>query len=115
MSSTSKSVSPVSTGFIGQAIAGLGAILCLLFVFGTVLPAVGVTCLIAGVIVSASHARHPGPFMVEWWTVLAIAALVCLAGFAVHYWLEVPGNILLAAGAVTALVAVGMGAPPDED
>jgi len=53
--------------------------------------------------------------MLDWWTVLAVAALVCLAGFALHYWLEVPGNILLATGAVTALVAVGLGSPADSE
>ena len=115
MSSTSKSVSPVSAGLVGQVLAGLGAVLCLLFAFGLALPAAGVACMILGVIIASPHGRHPGPYMTDWWTVLAVAALVCLGGFALQYVAEIPGNILLALGAVTALVAIALGAPPEEE
>jgi len=114
LSSTSKQVTPVPAGLVGQAIAGLGAVLCLLFAFGIALPAAGIACLILGVIIASPHGRHPGPYMTDWWTVLAISALVCLVGFAFQYVSEVPGNILLALGAVAALVAIALGTPPDD-
>ena len=95
----------------GQLIAGAGALLSLLGPFSDVIAGIGVASLIFGVVLSAPAGRHPGPFMVEWWTVLALGALAVLIGFGLGFWLTAIGGLVLAAGAVTALVAVFFGTP----
>lgn len=110
MSSTSKSSTPVSAGLVGQILAGVGAALALLAPFGIVIAAIGVTLLVCGVIVSAPYASTPGPFLAEWWSVLGIGALICLVGFGVSFLVGVLGGVLITVGAITALVAVGLGA-----
>lgn len=111
MSSTSKPGFTFSAGFAGQLIAGCGAVLTLLAPFGVALPAAGVFCLILGTVIAAPQGRHPGPFMVEWWSVLAVAALVCLIGFGLDFALPVIGSVAMTLGAITALIAVGLGSP----
>lgn len=95
----------------GQIIAGIGAALALLGPFSDLLAGIGTAALIFGVVLSAPAGRHPGPVMVEWWSVLAISALVVLCGFGLGFWLTAPGGVLLTAGAVAALAAVFFGTP----
>ncbi len=108
-SSTSSSVR--GAGFAGQLIAGLGAALALLGPFADWVAGAGVFILILGVVVSAPAGRHPGPFMVEWWSVAAIGALACLIGFGLTFVIAWLGGMILVAGAVAALVSVGLGSP----
>lgn len=98
-------------GLAGQLIAGLGAGIALLGPFADWVAGAGVLILIVGVIVAAPAGRHPGPFMVEWWSVAAIGALACLIGFGLGFVLAWLGGLVLVAGAVTALVAIGLGSP----
>lgn len=102
-------------GFAGQLLSGAGALLVLLGSFGVGFVGAGVGCLIVGVVVSAPYARNPGPFMAEWWTVLAVAAFICLAGFVIAFAVVPLGGIVSAAGAIVALVAVALGSPPEQD
>jgi len=76
-----------------------------------VLAGIGVAALIVGTIVAAPAGRHPGPFMVEWWSVLAISALVVLIGFGLGFWISALGGVVLTIGAVVALAAVFFGTP----
>lgn len=101
-------------GFAGQLIAALGAVLALLGSFGSGFLLAGTSCLIIGIVVAAPDARKPGPYLDEWWAVLAAAGLLCLAGFGLSYWVIGLGGILTAAAAVIALIAVALGAPPEE-
>ena len=116
MSSTSKSSTPVSAGLVGQLLAGTGAALALLGAFGIVVAAIGIALLFTGVIIAAPYASIPGPYLRDWWSVLGVAALVCLVGFGVWFASEVAGGVLITVGAVAALVAVGLGLDlsPDE-
>lgn len=109
MSSTSKSSTPVSAGLVGQILAGTGAALALLGAFGIALSAIGVALLVTGVVISAPYAGNPGPYLRDWWSVLGVAALVCLVGFGALFLSEVAGGVLVTVGAVAALVAVGLG------
>jgi hypothetical protein len=95
----------------GQVIAAIGAALSLLGPISDVIAGIGVAVLIIGVVVSAPAGRHPGPVMVEWWSVLAIAALAALIGFGLGFWLSALGGIILTAGAVVSLAAVFFGTP----
>ncbi|MBK5231822.1 MAG: hypothetical protein JJE13_02420 [Thermoleophilia bacterium] len=101
-------------GFAGQLIAALGAVFALLGPFGIGFLVAGTSCLVVGVILAAPDARKPGPFLAEWWAVLAIAAVICLAGFGLSFVVGGLGGILAAAAAVIALVAVALGAPPEQ-
>lgn len=73
---------------------------------------VGVAILIFGVVLSAPAGRQPGPVMVEWWSILAIAALAVLIGFGLGFWIPALGGVILTTGAVTSLAAVFFGTPP---
>lgn len=99
------------TELAGQIVAGIGAAIALLGPFSDVVAGVGVAVLIVGVVLSAPAGRHPGPVMVEWWSILAIAAVAVLAGFGLAFWLPALGGIVLTAGAVVALTAVVFGTP----
>lgn len=99
------------SALVGQIIAAAGAALALLGPFSDVVSGIGVAALIVGVVVSAPAGRHPGPFMVEWWSVLAVAALAVLGGFGLGFWLPAAGGVILTAGAVISLVAVFFGTP----
>ncbi len=112
MSSTSSQI--VRTGFAGQLIAGFGAALALLGPFADWLAGAGVFILILGVVIAAPAGRHPGPFMVEWWSVAAIGALACLIGFGLTFVLAWLGGMILVAGAVAALISVGLGSPVED-
>jgi hypothetical protein len=102
----------VPAGAGGQLIAGAGAALALLSPFGIGIAAAGTGVLILGVVVSAPYARLRGSLIGEWWTALALASLVCLAGFAAEIFLPVVGGVLLTCGAIAALIVVGLSTPP---
>ena len=101
-------------GFAGQLIAALGAVLALLGPFGSGFLLAGAGCLAVGVIVAAPDARKPGPYLAEWWAVMAAGGLLCVAGYGLSFASEGLGGILAAIGAVVALVAVVLGSPPEE-
>jgi hypothetical protein len=111
LSSTSESTTPVSPGTVGQILAGIGATITLLGAFGIALSAIGITLLLLGTIVSAPYAANPGPYLHDWWSVLGVAALVCLVGIGVWFLAEPAGNVLMLLGAIAALVAVGLALP----
>lgn len=82
------------------------------FGFGFLLA--GTSLLALGIVVAAPDAAKPGPYLAEWWAVLAVAGIICLAGFGLSFALAGLGGILVAAAAVVALVAVGLGFPPEQ-
>lgn len=99
----------------GQVTAGVGAALALLGPFSDVVAGIGVALLILGVVLSAPAGRFPGPHLTDWWSPLALAALVVLAGFGLGFWLAAPGGIVLTLGAVVALTAVFLGTPAETE
>jgi len=101
-------------GFTGLLIAALGAVLVLLGPFGSGFLLAGTACLAVGIIVAAPDARRPGPYLAEWWVVLAAGGFVCVAGFGLSFASDGLGGIIAAIGAVTALVAAALGLPPEE-
>jgi len=102
-------------GVAGQLIAALGAVLALLGPFGNGFLLAGAGCLAVGIVVAAPDARKPGPYLAEWWVVLAAGGLICVTGYGLSFASDGIGGILAALGAVVALVAVALGAPPDEE
>ena len=109
MNSTSKSSFQADPGLVGQLLAGFGATLTLLGAFTIVLPAIGIALLVFGVIIAAPYASEPGPYLRDWWTVLGIAAVVCLVGIGLWFVSEPVGGLVMAGGAIGALVAAALG------
>ena len=101
-------------GFAGQLIAALGAVLALLTPFGSGFLLAGTSCLVIGIIVAAPDARKPGPYLAEWWVLLAGAGVLCLAGYGLSFVATGLGGILAAVAAVISLVAVALGSPPEQ-
>ena len=95
----------------GQIAAGVGAALALLGPFSDVVAGVGIAILIFGVVLSAPAGGQPGPVLADWWSILAVGALVALIGFGLSFWLAAPGGIILTLGAVSSLLAVFFGTP----
>lgn len=112
MSSTSRGQLLLTTGLAGQLIVGLGALLVLLTPIWFPLAGMGVLLILLGIVLAAPEAGRSGPYLDHWWTLMAAAALVCLTGFALEFVVPVFGGVMLTVGGVTALVAVGLGAPP---
>jgi len=114
LSSTSRGLSSnqLTAGSVGQLTVGFGALLALLSPIWLPLAAAGALLMVLGVIISAPEARQSGPYLEQWWSALAIAALLCLIGFGLELVIPVAGGVLLTVGGVTALVAVGLGTPP---
>ena len=98
---------------VGQVAAGVGAALALLGPFSDVLSGIGVAVLIIGVVLSAPAGGQPGPVLVEWLSILAIAALAVLIGFGLGFWLPALGGVVLTVGAVASLAAVFFGTPAE--
>lgn len=111
MTSISESLTP---GRAGQLVAGLGAVFALLGAFTTILLIVGVVLMIIGVVLSAPVASLPGPQIDEWWMLMGAGTMVVLLGFAVGLLLSTIGGVLVAGGAVTTLIALGLGFPVDD-
>lgn len=109
--SNSTSDPVLRAGRAGQLIAGTGATLALLGPFADWIAGAGVFTLILGVVVAAPVADRPGPFLAEWWSAIALAALACLIGFGLGFAVAWPGGLILAGGAVTALVTLALAVP----
>lgn len=101
----------LTAGRAGQLLAGLGATLALFGPFATWLAGTGVFLLVLGAVVAAPIAGCPGPYMANWWSVVAIAALACLIGFGLGFVVGWLGGLILVTGSVSALVAIGLGTP----
>jgi hypothetical protein len=112
LSSTSRGQVLLTAGLAGQLLVGFGALLALLTPIWFPLSGAGVVLMLLGIILAAPEAGHGGPYLEHWWNFMAVAALVCLTGFALEFVIPVIGGVLLSAGGVTALVAAGLGAPP---
>lgn len=108
-SSTSDPI--LGAGHAGQLIAGFGATLALLGPFADWIAGTGVFILILGVVVAAPIAGRPGPVLNAWWTAVALAALACLIGFGIGFVIGWLGGLILAGGAVVALVTLALATP----
>lgn len=109
MSSTSRGLSAAA---VGQLTSGAGATLTLLSPIWYPLAGVGLALLVLGVILSAPAASSRGPYLESWWNAVALASLVCLAGFGLGLLVPVAGGILLTAGGVSVLLVVSLSTPP---
>ncbi|MGZ8666835.1 MAG: hypothetical protein ACXWZM_06960 [Solirubrobacterales bacterium] len=95
---------------LGLALAGLGAVLVLVNLFGLPGRLVGLGAIVAGVVISAPHADSGGPIG-RWWDVLAAGALITLAGVALSFAIDSLGGLLSACGGILVAIAVVLGFP----
>ncbi len=93
----------------GLALAGLGAVLVLVNLFGLAGRLAGFAAIVAGAVLSAPGADRRGGG--RWWDVLAAGALLTLAGIAVSFAVGSLGGLLAVAGGILVAVAVALGFP----
>ncbi len=92
---------------LGLALAGFGAVLVLVNLFGLPGRLVGLGAMVAGAVLSAPGAGGSR----GWWEVLAAGALLTLAGIAVSFAVASLGGLLAVAGGILAAIAVALGFP----
>jgi hypothetical protein len=95
---------------LGLGLAGLGAVLVLVNLFGLPGRLTGLGAIVAGVVISAPHAGSGGPLR-RWWDLLAAGAFIALAGIALSFAVESVGGLLAAFGAILVAIAVALGFP----
>ena len=95
---------------LGLALAGLGAVLVLVNLFGLPGRLAGLGAMVAGAVLSAPYAPGGGGAG-RWWEVLAIGALLTLAGIGVSFAVGSLGGLLTVAGGILVAVAVALGFP----
>ena len=91
---------------ISLALAGAGALLVLLGLFGTVAGVVGLGLMVAGTVLSAPYAPERG-----WWGMLATGAAISVAAALIQIPLDTLGGLLAVLGGVLVLVAAALGLP----
>lgn len=92
-------------------IAGIGAIVLLVDLFGTAGAAVGAALMALGTLLSAPASPRPGETAGNWWGLLAAGAALAVVGVPLELWLETPGGLLAGLGGVLVVVGVALGLP----
>jgi hypothetical protein len=93
----------------GLALAGLGAVLVLVNLFGLPGRLAGLGAMVAGAVLAAPGAEG-GP-MGRWWEALAAGALLTLAGIAVSFAVDSLGGLITVAGGILVAIAVALSFP----
>lgn len=83
----------------------------LLFPLAVEISVVGFVLLFIGVLLTAPEADSPRPLIRYWWQVLALTALVLLAGLGLGFVSAGLGGIFILASCVTCLIVVGLAWP----
>jgi hypothetical protein len=92
-------------------LAGAGALVILLHLFGTAVAVIGLAAIVIGTIVSAPYAPAPSEPGRGWWTLLAAGALVSLVAAPLALVAETAGGLLGVLGGVMVAIAVALGFP----
>ncbi len=95
---------------LGLALAGLGAMLVLVNLFGLPGRLAGLAAMIAGAVLSAPRASEGGA-AARWWEAMAVGALLTLAGVGVSFAVGSLGGLLAVAGGILVAIAVALGFP----
>jgi hypothetical protein len=94
---------------VALLIAGAGALVVLVDLFGTAGALCGLGAILVGTGLSASSAPRGGTGEVNWWALLAAGAVLALMGVPLGLALETLGGVLAAIGAALVVVAVALG------
>lgn len=92
-------------------LAGAGALVILLHLFGTAVSVIGLGAIVIGTVLSAPYAPSPSEPGRGWWTLLAAGALISLVAAPLALVAETPGGLLGVLGGVMVAVAVALGFP----
>jgi hypothetical protein len=95
---------------LGLGLAGLGAVLVLVNLFGLPGRLAGLGAIVAGAVISAPHAGSGGP-IARWWDLLAAGAFITMAGIALAFAVDSLGGLLSACGGILVAIAVALGFP----
>ncbi len=88
-----------------------GGTLGLLSPLGPLALVIGVSLLVLGTIFCSPDAGNPGQVIGPWWQVLALAALVAVAGAGLEVVAPGLGRLLVVPASVVALVTAGLTVP----
>ena len=95
---------------LGLALAGFGAVLVLINLFGLPGRLAGLGAIVAGAVLSAPYAARGGGAG-RWWDLLVVGALLTLAGIGVSFAVGSLGGLLAVAGGILVAIAVALGFP----
>ena len=92
-------------------VAGVGSVIVLVNLFGTVGLLVGLAAM-AGALIAARPARsRRGVAEVDWWKLLGAGAALVGAGIVLGLALETPGGLLVGVGGALGVIAVALALP----
>jgi hypothetical protein len=92
-------------------VAGAGAALALVNLFGVLGSAIGLGLMVFGLVFSAAAAPRsdaPGP---NWWGLIGAGVALAVIGVPLGLVWETPGGLLTAAGSALVIVGVALGLP----
>jgi hypothetical protein len=92
-------------------LAGAGALVILLHLFGTGVAVAGLVAIVIGTIVSAPYAPPPSEPGRGWWALLAAGALISVVAAPLALVAETAGGLLGVLGGVMVAIAVALGFP----
>lgn len=92
-------------------LAGSGALVILLHLFGTAVAVIGLAAIILGTVISAPYAPAPSEPGRGWWALLAAGALISLVAAPLALVAETAGGLLGVLGGVMVAIAVALGFP----
>ena len=90
-------------------IAAAGAVAIMLGLLGTAADLVGLAAVVLGTVLAAPAGRGPRG---GWWTLLALGAVLTLAGAALTLGSEAAGGLLSLIGGIAVVTGAAMGFPP---
>ena len=90
-------------------LAGAGAIVILIGLFGAAGAFAGLAAIVLGMVVSAPEAPQGGGEGVNWWALLAAGAVFCLVGVPLALVTETVGGLIAGLGAALTIIGVVFG------
>ena len=92
-------------------LAGAGAAVALVNLFGVVGALTGLGLMAVGVVLSAAAAPQPGAPGANWWNLMAAGTGLVLIGVPIELALETPGGLIVGAGSALVVIGVALGLP----
>jgi hypothetical protein len=92
-------------------LAGAGALVILLHLFGTAVAVIGLGAIVVGTVLSAPYAPAPSEPGRGWWALLAAGALISVVAAPLALVAETAGGLLGVLGGVMVAIAVALGFP----
>ncbi|CAN5498445.1 hypothetical protein BH20ACT15_BH20ACT15_13180 [soil metagenome] len=92
-------------------VAGAGAVLVLVNLFGLVGSLIGLAAMAGGLLLARPARARRGVADADWWTLLGAGAGLVAVGIAIGQVFETPGGLLVAIGGALGVIAVALALP----